>query len=40
MQNIKKYLDDGINMNKIIKNFKDDLAKKQLQTADSKINYL
>jgi archaellum component FlaC len=27
-------------MNKIIKNFNEDLFKKQLQNADSKINYL
>jgi len=34
------YLDDGTNMNKLIKNFNDDLVKKQLKNADSKINYL
>lgn len=27
-------------MNKLIKNFNDDLVKKQLKNADSKINYL
>lgn len=31
---------DGTNMNKLIKNFNDDLIKKQLKNADSKINYL
>lgn len=34
------FLDDGTNMNKLIKNFNDDLVKKQLKNADSKINYL
>ena len=34
------YTDDGINMSKLIKNFNEDLTKKQLKNADSKINYL
>ena len=33
-------LDDGLNMNKLIKNFNEDMTKKQLKNADSKINYL
>jgi hypothetical protein len=32
--------DDGMNMNKVIKNFQDSLVKNKLKDADHKINYL
>jgi len=34
------YLDDGVNLNKLINNFNQHLVKQQLNSADSKINYL
>lgn len=34
------YIDDGLNLNKIIKNFNEELVKNRLKNADSKINYL
>lgn len=37
---LRFYIDDGVNLNKIIKNFNEDLVKKQLKGADNKINYL
>lgn len=33
-------VDDGMNMNKIIKNFQDSLTNNKLKVADHKINYL
>lgn len=33
-------VDDGVNLNKILKNFNESLVKKQLKSADSKIQYL
>lgn len=34
------YLDDGLNMNKIIKNYQDSLTNNKLKIADDKVNYL
>jgi hypothetical protein len=33
-------LDDGLNMNKIIKNYQDSLTNNKLKIADDKVNYL